>query len=50
MGSIERSAGDTSIEDRIKLDIFYIENWSFLFDIKIIFRTIINGFVNKNAY
>ncbi|MCU6797651.1 undecaprenyl-phosphate glucose phosphotransferase [Paenibacillus sp. WQ 127069] len=42
--------GDTSIEDRIKLDIFYIENWSFLFDIKIIFRTIINGFVNKNAY
>jgi Undecaprenyl-phosphate glucose phosphotransferase len=42
--------GDTSIEDRIKLDIFYIENWSFIFDIKIIFRTIINGFINKNAY
>ncbi|CAG7647707.1 UDP-glucose:undecaprenyl-phosphate glucose-1-phosphate transferase [Paenibacillus solanacearum] len=42
--------GDTSIEDRIKHDIFYIENWSFLFDIKIIWRTIINGFVNKNAY
>jgi Undecaprenyl-phosphate glucose phosphotransferase len=42
--------GDTSIEDRIKLDIFYIENWSFLFDIKIIYKTIINGFINKNAY
>jgi len=42
--------GDTSIEDRIKHDIFYIENWSFLFDIKIIFKTIVNGFVNKNAY
>lgn len=42
--------GDTSIEDRIKYDIFYIENWSFLFDIKIIWKTIINGFVNKNAY
>ncbi|TDF96222.1 undecaprenyl-phosphate glucose phosphotransferase [Paenibacillus piri] len=42
--------GDTSIEDRIKHDIFYIENWSFLFDIKIIYRTIINGFINKNAY
>ncbi|MFB6366256.1 undecaprenyl-phosphate glucose phosphotransferase [Paenibacillus elgii] len=42
--------GDTSIEDRIKHDIFYIENWSFLFDIKIIWKTIINGFVNKNAY
>ncbi|MED4599492.1 undecaprenyl-phosphate glucose phosphotransferase [Paenibacillus validus] len=42
--------GDTSIEDRIKYDIFYIENWTFLFDIKIIWKTIINGFINKNAY
>ncbi|MBP1157453.1 MULTISPECIES: undecaprenyl-phosphate glucose phosphotransferase [unclassified Paenibacillus] len=42
--------GDTSIEDRIKHDIFYIENWTFLFDIKIILKTIINGFINKNAY
>ncbi|MCZ8523115.1 MULTISPECIES: undecaprenyl-phosphate glucose phosphotransferase [Paenibacillus] len=42
--------GDTSIEDRINHDIFYIENWSFLFDIKIIWKTIVNGFVNKNAY
>jgi Undecaprenyl-phosphate glucose phosphotransferase len=42
--------GDTSIEERINHDIFYIENWSLLFDIKIIFKTIRNGFVNKNAY
>jgi Undecaprenyl-phosphate glucose phosphotransferase len=42
--------GDTSIEDRIKHDIFYIENWSLLFDIRIILRTIRNGFMNKNAY
>ncbi|TNJ55276.1 undecaprenyl-phosphate glucose phosphotransferase [Paenibacillus hemerocallicola] len=42
--------GDTSIEERIKHDIFYIENWTFLFDIKIILKTIFNGFVNKNAY
>ncbi|MCZ8512548.1 undecaprenyl-phosphate glucose phosphotransferase [Paenibacillus filicis] len=42
--------GDTSIEERIKHDIFYIENWSFIFDIKIIWMTIMNGFVNKNAY
>lgn len=40
--------GDTSIEDRIKQDIFYIENWSLLFDIKIIWETIRNGL--KNAY
>ncbi|WP_225341010.1 undecaprenyl-phosphate glucose phosphotransferase [Lysinibacillus capsici] len=42
--------GDTSIEDRIEHDIQYIENWTLLFDIKIIIKTIINGFVNKNAY
>lgn len=42
--------GDTSIEDRIHHDIFYIENWSFLLDLKIIIMTIIKGFVNKNAY
>lgn len=42
--------GDTSIEERIEHDIFYIENWSILLDIKIILKTIVNGFVNKNAY
>lgn len=42
--------GDTSISERVKEDIFYIENWTLLFDIKIILKTIINGFVNKNAY
>lgn len=42
--------GDTSIEDRIEHDIFYIENWSILLDIKIICKTVLQGFVNKNAY
>jgi Undecaprenyl-phosphate glucose phosphotransferase len=42
--------GDTSIEERISFDIFYIENWTFLFDIKIIWLTIYKGFTNKNAY
>lgn len=42
--------GDTSIEDRINHDIFYIENWTFLFDIKIILRTFVSGFINRNAY
>lgn len=42
--------GDTSIKDRIQYDIFYMENWTLLFDIKIIWKTILNGFVNKNAY
>jgi lipopolysaccharide/colanic/teichoic acid biosynthesis glycosyltransferase len=42
--------GDTSIEERVMHDIFYIENWSFLFDLKIILKTIVKGFINKNAY
>lgn len=40
--------GDTSIEERIKCDIHYIENWTFLLDIKILFLTIFKGIVNEN--
>ena len=32
--------GDTSIKRRIEYDIFYIENWTMSFDIKIMFLTI----------
>jgi putative colanic acid biosysnthesis UDP-glucose lipid carrier transferase len=36
---------------RIKLDIFYLENWSFFLDIKIIFHTVINIFRGEdNAF
>lgn len=38
--------GDTSIEERIKCDLYYIENWTFLLDIKILFLTVFKGFVN----
>ena len=42
--------GDTSIRKRIEYDLYYIENWSIGFDIKILFLTIFKGFINKNAY
>ena len=42
--------GDTSIRKRIECDLYYIENWSFGFDIKILFMTVFKGFINKNAY
>ncbi|SFR55066.1 undecaprenyl-phosphate glucose phosphotransferase [Anaeromicropila populeti] len=42
--------GDTSIIKRIEHDLYYIENWTLGFDIKILFLTIFRGFVNKNAY
>ena len=41
--------GDTSIRKRIDCDLYYIENWSIGFDIKILFLTIFKGFINKNA-
>ena len=42
--------GDTSIKKRIEYDLYYIENWTVFFDIKIIFLTFFTGFINKNAY
>jgi Undecaprenyl-phosphate glucose phosphotransferase len=41
--------GDTSIAKRVEYDIFYIENWSFWFDLKIIGMTLFRGLVNNNA-
>lgn len=39
--------GDTSIEGRIKCDIWYIENWSIWLDIKIVFMTVFGGMLNQ---
>ena len=32
--------GDTSIAQRVEHDIFYLENWSFWFDLKILWLTL----------
>ncbi|NDK18480.1 MAG: undecaprenyl-phosphate glucose phosphotransferase, partial [Zetaproteobacteria bacterium] len=41
----------SDIQNRVKFDLFYIENWSFFLDIKIIFQTIFNALKGeKNAY
>jgi Undecaprenyl-phosphate glucose phosphotransferase len=42
--------GNTSIQERIDYDLYYIENWSLLFDLKILLRTAMGGFLSKNAY
>ena len=44
--------GDTSIAERTKYDLWYIENWSLWLDIKIILRTLVQMVlrVDKNAY
>jgi putative colanic acid biosynthesis UDP-glucose lipid carrier transferase len=38
----------SDIENRVKLDIFYIENWSFFLDIKIISQTFISLFKQED--
>lgn len=42
--------GSTDLQKRIECDLFYIENWSLWFDLRIIFATLFKGFVHKNAY
>lgn len=42
--------GDTSLDRRIEFDLYYIRNWSYSLDWKILFMTLWRGFVNKNAY
>lgn len=41
--------GDTSLEKRIECDLFYIENWSLRFDLRILWLSFLKGFVHKNA-
>ena len=42
--------GNTDLTKRIECDLFYIENWSLLFDLKIMWLTVWKGLINKNAY
>ena len=42
--------GDTSLNKRIEFDLYYIKNWSLLFDLKIILMTFWRGFINPHAY
>ncbi len=41
--------GDSSVLQRLQYDLFYIEHWSLSLDLKILWRTLWGGFLNKNA-
>ncbi|WP_294378983.1 undecaprenyl-phosphate glucose phosphotransferase [uncultured Clostridium sp.] len=47
LAQINGFRGDTSIKKRIEFDIQYIENWSILMDISILFKTAFKGFKNN---
>lgn len=42
--------GNTSIRERIEHDLYYIENWSLLLDLKILLMTLRHGLRHENAY
>lgn len=39
---------DDAMRKRVEYDFYYINNWSILFDVKIMVLTVVNGFVNRN--
>lgn len=42
--------GDTSIVKRFEFDLYYLQNWSLWFDLRIVWMTIWSGLFGKNAY
>ncbi|MGQ9586364.1 MAG: undecaprenyl-phosphate glucose phosphotransferase [Anaerolineae bacterium] len=42
--------GDTSISERLKYDLWYIENWSLMLDLRILLRTIFHIGSDRSAY
>jgi len=42
--------GDTSITKRVEHDLYYLQNWSLILDLRIIVMTIFSQLIGKNAY
>lgn len=42
--------GNTSLEERVKYDLYYIENWSLLLELKILVKTALEVFHHDSAY
>ena len=49
-GQAKDLRGQTPVEERLIYDLYYIENWSLSFDIKIILLTLVRVWTHKNAY
>ena len=42
--------GKTSLRKRVQYDVYYITNWTFGLDLRILVMTMFRGFINPNAY
>jgi len=42
--------GNTDLQARIRADLYYIENWSLMFDLRILALTVVHVFRTRNAY
>lgn len=42
--------GDTSLRKRLQYDLYYVRNWSLLFDLRILWLTLFRGFRHPNAH
>jgi exopolysaccharide biosynthesis polyprenyl glycosylphosphotransferase len=42
--------GNTSVKKRLQYDLYYIENWTLLLDLKILWMTLRHGLRHHNAY
>jgi exopolysaccharide biosynthesis polyprenyl glycosylphosphotransferase len=42
--------GETSLEERLRYDLEYIDRWSLLFDLEILGRTAVQVLIGRNAY
>ena len=42
--------GQTSLKDRTTYDLYYIENWSLMLDIRILFQTVFKMVFRQSGY
>jgi exopolysaccharide biosynthesis polyprenyl glycosylphosphotransferase len=42
--------GDSSVEERLRMDLDYVRRWSLRLDLKILALTFVRGFVHENAF
>jgi lipopolysaccharide/colanic/teichoic acid biosynthesis glycosyltransferase len=48
--SIQGWRGNTSLNERVEHDIYYIQNWTLGLDIRILLLTLWRGWLSRNAY